>query len=89
MEKKLAKVQGGYLERQKKLRQKIVSIAGELEHLRVDVEVKRLAQVGEEASIGERLEGLREEVSLVRRREREAQEEYRARKEELDGLMEV
>ena len=87
LEKRLAKVQGGYLERQKKLRVKIVEAAEFLAKTRLDVEVGRRAQVGEEAAIGERLEGLREEVSLVRRREREAQDEYRGRKEELDGLM--
>ena len=44
-------------------------------------------QVAEEAAIGSRLEGLREEVAFVSRREREAQEDYRAVKEELDGLV--
>jgi len=33
-----------------------------------------------------RLEQLREEVAFVRGREREAQEVYRARREELEGL---
>lgn len=35
----------------------------------------------------ERLERLRGEVALVSRREREAQEVFRARREELDGLV--
>lgn len=43
-------------------------------------------QVGEEAAVVRRLDGLREEVGFVSRREREAQAEYRARREELDGL---
>ena len=84
LEKKLAKVQGGYLERQKKLRAKIVEAAGFLEKTRMDVEVGRQAQVGEEAGIAERLERLREEMGFVSRREREAQEEFRGRREELE-----
>ena len=87
LEKKLAKVQGGYLERQKKLRAKISEAAEFLEKTRLEVEVGRQAQVAEEAGIGERLEGLREEVSFVRRREREAQEEFRGAKEELKGFV--
>ena len=44
-------------------------------------------QVAEEAAIGRRLEGLREEVNFVVRREREAQDEYRAAREELESLV--
>ena len=87
LEKKLAKLHGGYIERQKKLRAKITEAAEFLENTRLEVEVGRNAQVVEEAAVGERLEGLREEVSFVRRREREAQEEYRSRKEELDAMV--
>ena len=87
LEKKLAKVHGGYIERQRKLRAKISEAAEVLEKTRLEVEVARNAQVVEEAAVRERLEGLREEVSLVRRREREAQEEYRLRKEELDAMV--
>ena len=43
-------------------------------------------QIAEEAAVGSRLEGLREEVAFVSRREREAQEGYRAVKEELESL---
>jgi pre-mRNA-splicing factor CDC5/CEF1 len=87
LEKKLAKLHGGYIERQRKLRAKIREAAEVLENTKLDVEVARNAQVVEEAAVGERLEGLREDVSLVRRREREAQEEYRLRKEELDAMV--
>lgn len=48
----------------------------------------RTLQIAEEAAIATRLEGLRAEVGFVARREREAQELWRARKEELDGLVE-
>lgn len=87
LEKKLAKVQGGYLDRQKKLRAKIAEAAEFLSKTRLDVEVGRQAHVAEEAAIVERMEKLREQVALVSRREREAQEEYRSRKEELESLM--
>jgi len=45
--------------------------------------------VSEEVTIARRLEALREEVGFVSRREREAQEEYRRLKDELDGLAAV
>ncbi len=86
LEKKLAKVQGGYVERSKKLKQKIGEAAAFLEKCKVDVEVGRVAATAEGAGIAERLEGLREEVALVRRREREAQEDYRALKGELEAM---
>ena len=43
-------------------------------------------QISEEAAISRRLERLREEVGFVSRREREAQDLYRTRMEELTGL---
>jgi pre-mRNA-splicing factor CDC5/CEF1 len=46
----------------------------------------RTLQISEEAAVQRRLEGLRGEVNFVARREREAQEVYRARVEELRGL---
>ena len=87
MEKKLAKLHGGYMDRSKKLRAKILEAAAFLEKTRLDAEVGRQAQAAEEAGIGGRLEKLREEVALVSRREREAQETYRERREELEGLV--
>jgi pre-mRNA-splicing factor CDC5/CEF1 len=45
-------------------------------------------QYGEETAVGRRLGSLRDEVSFVSKREREAQELYRTRKEELDNLKE-
>ncbi|KAK5165385.1 Pre-mRNA-splicing factor cef1 [Saxophila tyrrhenica] len=86
LEKKLGKVHGGYVERSKKLKQKIGEAAAFLEKTRLDVEVGRVAASAEGAGIAERLEGLREEVALVRKREREAQEDYRASKAELEGM---
>lgn len=86
LEKKLAKHHGGYLERNRRLRAKINEAADFLEKTKLDSHVARTAQVAEDATLRDRLEGLREEVSFVRRREREAQEVYRDRKTELDGL---
>lgn len=88
MEKKLAKVQGGYLERQRKLRGRIGELAGVLERVGVETEVARRAGVGEQAAWHERLERLREEVGAVSRREREAQGVFRERRDELAGLLE-
>ena len=85
LEKKLAKLHGGYLDRAKKLRAKILEASEVLARTRLATEVSRQAQVAEEAAVAERLEGLRDEVALVSRREREAQDVYRARKEELDA----
>lgn len=86
LEKKLTKVQGGYMERAKKLRAKIAEAASFLEKTKLETEVGRYALVAEEAGIKERLERAREEVGVVSRREREAQEVFRDRKAELEGL---
>ncbi|KAK5111832.1 Pre-mRNA-splicing factor cef1 [Meristemomyces frigidus] len=86
LEKKLAKVQGGYIARQKVLKSRIAEAAGVLERTRLDAEVARRAEVDEQGGIEGRLEGLREEVGLVSRREREAQEVFRGRREELEEL---
>ena len=86
IEKKLAVHLGGYQQRAKTLRQKIVEAADALEKAKMELDTARTMQVAEEAAIPRRLEALREEVAFVSRREREAQEVYRARKEELEGL---
>lgn len=88
-EKQLAKVLGGYQSRSKALRQKMVEVAETLDRSRIDLETKRLALVGEEAAIGSRLEGLREDVEVVMRRERHAQDVYRDRRDELASLGQV
>ena len=86
VEKKLALHLGGYQQRAKTLRQKINEAADALEKATIKLDSFRNLQVAEEAAIPRRLETLRDEVSFVSKREREAQELYRARKEELDGL---
>jgi pre-mRNA-splicing factor CDC5/CEF1 len=86
LEKKLAKHHGGYVERARRLRAKVNEAAEFLEKTTLDTSTARTAQYAENATLQTRLEGLREEVSFVRKREREAQEVYRLRKGELESL---
>jgi pre-mRNA-splicing factor CDC5/CEF1 len=86
LEKKLALHLGGYQKRAKMLRQKIAEAAEALEKATNSLDSFRTLQIAEEAAISTRLEGLREEVGFISRREREAQELYRQKKEELDDL---
>jgi pre-mRNA-splicing factor CDC5/CEF1 len=86
LESKLAKVHGGYQNRAKLLRNKISEAAEALEKTRISLNTALEAQVAEDGAIVRRLEGLRDEVGFVSRREREAQEEYRMVKDELEGL---
>jgi len=86
IEKKLALHLGGYQQRAKTLRQKIVEAREALEKASISLDTFRTLQVSEAAAIPRRLEALREEVNFISKREREAQETYRARKEELEGL---
>lgn len=72
--------------RSKTLRQKITEAADFLARTSIEMETVRTAQQAEDAGITERLEKLREEFGLVSRREREAQEEFRARKWELEAI---
>lgn len=87
LEKKLALHLGGYQKRAKMLRQKIGEAADALETATNSLDAFRTLQIAEEASIATRLERLREEVTFINRREREAQELYRERKDELDLLV--
>jgi pre-mRNA-splicing factor CDC5/CEF1 len=86
MEKKLALHLGGYQQRSKMLRQKITEASEALTEASYSLDAFRTLQISEEAAISRRLEGLREEVGFVAKREREAQDLYRTRKEELLGL---
>jgi len=73
--------------RNKTLRQKTADAHEALDKQRIELSTKRLASVNEEAAIGGRLEKLREEVESVSRRERWAQELYRERRDELEGIL--
>lgn len=83
LEKRLAKLLGGYQQRAKLLRQKIVDASHDVELSRDELNVSLTAQVVEEAAISSRLSKLRQEVSYVSRRERESQELYRYMRDDL------
>ncbi|CAM1511370.1 Fc.00g088830.m01.CDS01 [Cosmosporella sp. VM-42] len=87
LEKKLALHLGGYMKRQKMLRDKIGGASEALEKARVALSGFKTLAISEDVAIERRLNALRDEVGFVSRREREAQEEYRKAKEELDTLM--
>jgi pre-mRNA-splicing factor CDC5/CEF1 len=68
------------------LRQKISEATEALGTATNSLDAFRTLQIGE-AAISSRLEGLRAEVGFITTREREAQELYRGRKEELDRIV--
>ncbi|KAL8700195.1 MAG: hypothetical protein Q9224_001075 [Gallowayella concinna] len=86
LEKKIALLNGGYQQRAKMLRQKIVEASEALEKEKISLDTFRTLQIAEEAALPRRLEALREEYVVVQKREREAQELYRSRREELASL---
>ncbi|KAL9033042.1 MAG: hypothetical protein Q9214_007698 [Letrouitia sp. 1 TL-2023] len=86
VEKKLALHHGGYQQRARMLRQKIVEASEALEKECTSLDSFRTLQIAEEAALPRRLEALREEVAIIQKREREAQESYRIRAEELASL---
>jgi pre-mRNA-splicing factor CDC5/CEF1 len=88
IEKKLGLHLGGYQKRSTLLQQKIVDASGALEKARRELDAARTMQYSEQTAISRRLESLRDEANFVSRREREAQELYRTRKDELDSLQE-
>lgn len=87
LEKKLALHYGGYQNRAKMLRTKILEAGAALPKAQDDLDAFRSLQISEEAAVSRRLERLREQVSFMMRREREAQELYKSRKDELDELV--
>ncbi|KAJ5179884.1 Pre-mRNA-splicing factor cef1 [Penicillium capsulatum] len=87
LEKKLALHYGGYQNRAKTLRSKIIEASAALPKAQDDLDAFRTLQISEESAVSRRLEKLREDVSFVMRREREAQELYKSRKDELNELV--
>lgn len=87
LEKKLALHYGGYQNRSKMLRTKIVEASSALEKAKDELDAFRTLQVSEESALPMRLEKLRDDVNFVMRRERETQDVYRGRKDELDELV--
>ena len=87
LEKKLSLHYGGYQKRAKTLRSKILEAGAALPAAINELDAFRTLQISEESAAVQRLERLREAVSFVMRREREAQDLYRSRKDELDELL--
>ncbi|KAJ5230384.1 hypothetical protein N7489_011092 [Penicillium chrysogenum] len=87
IEKKLSLHYGGYQNRAKTLRSKIVEAGAALPAAMNELDAFRTLQISEESALSRRLERLREAVSFVMRREREAQDLYKSRKDELDQLL--
>lgn len=88
LEKKLNLHLGGYKQRGETLRKKIVDSAAELEKATNALNAFKILASSEEIAVRNRLAALREEVSFISKREREAQELYRKNKEELNALAE-
>lgn len=86
LEKKLSTHHGGYMKRSGLLGDKIKQASAALEKAKMELDTSRTMQYSEQSAVGRRLESLRDEVSFVSRRERETQELYRRRKDELDSL---
>ncbi|KAJ5770084.1 uncharacterized protein N7511_002135 [Penicillium nucicola] len=87
LEKKLSLHYGGYQNRAKTLRSKILEANVALPKATDDLDSFRTLQISEESAVSRRLEKLRADVSFVMRREREAQDLYKTRKDELDELV--
>ncbi|EKV04490.1 Pre-mRNA-splicing factor cef1 [Penicillium digitatum] len=87
LEKKLSLHYGGYQNRAKTLRSKILEAGAALPAAENELDAFRTLQISEESALTRRLEKLREAVSFVMRREREAQDLYKSRKDELDELL--
>ena len=77
---------GGYQQRAKTLRQKIVDVGQALDTASVSLDTFRTLHIAEDAALPRRLDRLRDEVAFIARREREAQDLFRERKDELDRL---
>ena len=77
---------GGYQQRAKTLRQNTVEAAEALAKASHSLDAFRTLQISEEAAISRRLEALRDEVGFVSKREREAQDLYRLRREEFGAV---
>ncbi len=88
LEDKLKVHLGGYQARQKTLKQKIATAYAQIEEQRAQLDSFKTLQIGEEGALVRRLERLRDEVNVVARREREAQEDYRAVRDEARVLEE-
>lgn len=86
LEKKLGLHLGGYQKRAKTLRQKIGEASKALEDEKRKLDSFRNLQIAEEAALPARIEALQTEVDFVRKREKEAQDLYRIKMQELSAI---
>lgn len=86
LEKKIALHHGGYQARAKTLRSKILEASEALQKAKLDLDSFRDLQIAEDSGVKIRLGALREEATYSTKREREAQELYRATRDELQSL---
>ena len=86
LEKKLATLHTGYQKRAATLRSKIISTAEALEAARIQKDSFETLRIHEEGALQRRLEGLRDEVGMVSKREREGQDEFKKIRDELRVL---
>ena len=86
VESKLAVHLGGYQKRAKMLREKIVEASEALVEETAKLDSLQTLQIAEEAALPRRLESLQGEVAFIKKREKEAQEAYRSKLEELEHL---
>lgn len=86
LEKKLGLHLGGYMKRQKMLTDKLNGASDALDKARNALGAFNTLAISEDVAIDRRLAALREEVGFVSRREREAQEEFRKVRDELEAL---
>ncbi|CAK7199754.1 Pre-mRNA-splicing factor cef1 [Sporothrix eucalyptigena] len=86
LEKKLTVHLGGYKHRADMLRKKMTEAHGALGKARAALNGFEILAKSENQALSRRLAGLRDEVAFISRREREAQELYRANREELLAL---
>ncbi|CAK7228459.1 Pre-mRNA-splicing factor cef1 [Sporothrix curviconia] len=86
LEKKLTVHLGGYKHRADMLKKKMTEAHGALGKAQAALNGFQILAKSENQALARRLAGLRDEVAFISRREREAQELYRANREELLAL---
>ena len=77
LEKKLSLTLGGYQSRQGILSGKLKEVTEAIEQARIDLEVYRALQMGEQATAPLRVSSLLEEVEILEARERDGQRRYK------------
>jgi pre-mRNA-splicing factor CDC5/CEF1 len=77
LEKKLSLTLGGYQARHGVLVNKVNEVTGAIEQARIDLEVYKALQAGEQVTGPLRVASLLEEVEILERRERDGQRRYK------------